>query len=74
MYENKLTKKIFTIINARKLMTSWMKETQEVLERLQISEDDIKEREQFKNNKFEEVSWKETKRKNGYMKGKNTEL
>ncbi|KAJ8872217.1 hypothetical protein PR048_025819 [Dryococelus australis] len=49
MGEDRLTKKIFNIVNASQLKTNWMKETREDLERLEISEEEIKDRKKFRN-------------------------
>ncbi|KAJ8872584.1 hypothetical protein PR048_026190 [Dryococelus australis] len=47
--EDRLKKNIFNIVNASKSNINCMKETQEDLERLKISEEEIKDRKKFRN-------------------------
>ena len=60
MDKSRLPKKIFNTVNASKLKTNWMKETQEDMELFKISKDEIQNRQQFRikirNKKIEQDS------------------
>ena len=48
MNEDRLTKRIFNIINSSKLKTNWLKETQEDLKQYKITEEEIRDRQKFR--------------------------